>query len=413
MDAIVPFILSPFNTKVEWEAYTALPSDERTLHVAIMSDRLGVPVTKASFRDQSKMGGMSGDIRYIDVVLSTGKTTAVVLKTAAGSPMRVAVGSAREAFFYNDLASKLVGANVPKCFWAHGDMASGETTLLLEVLEDAVPSGTFFGAAQPNNWAVKDKLETLCAGNPPPENIAMDAFKLYACMHACYWQDSTLLAKPWLRASAWYVGAEEAKWIAAQEQAKTPWGKIRKDITDGKSAINWNEHLIACLDASFAKLDWPTYQAAQKAHPFTLVHGDAHAHNFMWAQQRTAAAQQFLIDFEMVGVGAGAQELGQYMISHVSPEMRRAKEHEWVQGYHIELLAQLRSRGLHEAADAYQYDMCFAEYIAGGAGRWIWFVPFLIAMGLPTPMNQFFHDQLAAFLQDHVEQPSASPLPRV
>ena len=69
---------------------------------------------------------------------------------------------------------------------------------------------------------------------------------------------------------------------------------------------------------------------ALTAHPFTLVHGDAHAHNFMWVRQRSAAARQFLIDFEMVGVGAGAQELGQYMISHVPPEMRRAKEHEWV-----------------------------------------------------------------------------------
>merc|ERR1719473_223836 len=103
-------------------------------------------------------------------------------------------------------------------------------------------------------------------------------------MHACYWQDSALLAKPWLRASAWYVGAEEAKWIAAQEQAKTAWGKIRNDIDAGKSTINWNEHLVACLDASFAKLDWRTYQVALTAHPFTLVHGDAHAHNFMWVQ---------------------------------------------------------------------------------------------------------------------------------
>ena len=111
-------------------------------------------------------------------------------------------------------------------------------------------------------------------------------------------------------------------------------------------------------------------------------------------------------------MGSGAQELGQYVISHVAPELRRAKAHEWVRGYHAELLEQLRSRGLNEAADSYPFDACFAEYVAGGAGRWAWFLPVLVALGLPARMNQFFHDQCAAFLHDHVE-PDASPMPRV
>ena len=84
-----------------------------------------------------------------------------------------------------------------------------------------------------------------------------------------------------------------------------------------------------------------------------------------------------------------------------------------MRGYHTELVAVLRGRGLQNEADAYTFDACFAEYVAGGVGRWVWFVPVLQAMGLPPPMNQFFHDQLAAFLHDHITDPSASPMPRV
>jgi len=409
-DAVVPFIASPFTTKVAWEAYAALPPEKRLLHPAIMSSRLGVPVAQASFRDASKMGGMSCDIKFIDVVLATGDTVAMVLKTAAGSPLRAAMGCAREALFYQEFAPQLM---VAKCFWAQGNMETGEAHLLLEALEDAVPSGVFFGAAQPNNWAIKDKLETLCAGNPPPEVITVDAFKLYACMHATFWEDGTLLSKPWLRGAGWAAGEGEARWMGAQAQAKGAWAKIRSSISSGESPLVWDPHLVACLDASFAKVDWEAYQMERKAHPFTLVHGDAHAHNFLWIAQRTPEARQLLIDFEMIGVGPGAQELGQYVISHVSPQMRRARARAWVDGYHAELLAELRSRGHHDAADAYTADMCFGEYVAGGAGRWVWFVPVLIAMGLPAPMNQYFHDQLAAFLHDHIEDPAASPIPRV
>jgi len=274
-------------------------------------------------------------------------------------------------------------------------------------------SGVFFGEAQPNNWSVREKLPELCAGNPGPEQITVDAFTLYARMHAVYWRDTSLCTKHWLRGANWQAGAGEASWSAAQAQAQGAWSSIRPSIESGDSAIRWDKHLVACLDASFSKADWKRYQAELPTRPFALVHGDAHAHNFMWVGQRTAAARQCLIDFEMVGVGSNAQELGQYVISHVPPEMRRARAKEWVATYHTALLTALRERGLESEAVTYTFEACFAEYVMGGAGRWAWFVPVLIAMGLPAPMNQYFHDQLAAFLHDHLSDPADMPMPRV
>ena len=420
---LVAFIHSPFKTKVEWEVYAALPAEERLTHVAILSDYIGLDIAKATLRNQSKMGGMSGDIKFIDVVLTTGKPLALVLKTASGSERRAHLGNAREAFFYNEFAAELSAANVPKCFYAHGDLATGEVVMLLEALEDAVPSGVFFGAAQPNNWSVRDRLPQLCAGNPGPEQITIDAFALYARMHAIYWRDASLCSRHWLRGSSWQAGTGQVSWEAAQAQARGAWAHIRPSITSGgepggasggeSAALEWDSHLVACLDASFAKADWAAYHAELAARPFTLVHGDAHAHNFMWTRQRSPDARQVLIDFEMVGVGSNAQELGQYIISHVPAAMRRAHTHEWVAAYHKELVAALRARGLESEAAAYTPEACFAEHVAGGVGRWVWFVPILISMGLPSSMNQYFHDQLATFLHDHIPDPADTPMPRV
>ena len=54
------------------------------------------------------------------------------------------------------------------------------------------------------------------------------------------------------------------------------------------------------------------------------------------------------------------------------------------------------------------------ELSLGGIGRWAWFLPlFVAAWGTPKPVCQFFHDQLAAFLKDHVPDPSAAHMTRV
>ena len=183
------------------------------------------------------------------------------------------------------------------------------------------------------------------------------------------------------------------------------------------------------------------------------MHGDAHPHNALWVDQRTAGARLCLIDFEMVGVGSNAQDLGQYVISHPTPALRRAHERQWVEGYHAELLATLRARGLEAEAAGYSLDSCFAEYVAGGFGRWAWFLP--LFMGMPpmaqvratrgmlsymqhergmqhthaltavftaghgtwyyymAPLAQFFHDQIAAFAHDHIPDAADAPMPRV
>lgn len=283
--------------------------------------------------------------------------------------------------------------------------------LLLECARNAVPAGTFFGPGNPNNWGVADKLTALCEGNPAPEVVTRDAFSLYAQLHTAYWNDTSLLRHQWLRATNWYRGEGEDAFLRSMEYSRMSWVGCKKAIADGTSAIKFDEHLVACIDASFAKTTWAAYKQALKTRPFALVHGDAHAHNTLWCEQRTARASLRLIDFEMVGVGSPAQELGQWTISHMTPALRRSNERQLVASYHRRVVELLRARGKGSEAESFTLDKCWGEYVHGGAGRWIWFVP--IFRGRPPKIGQFFQDQLSAFLHDHVKDAAQAPMPRV
>ena len=193
---------------------------------------------------QEKMGGMSaGEFRFLDVVLESEsgdgeeETVALVLKQSAPSAKGAMLGLAREAFFYKELAPSLSRAGVPRCYHAEGDMATGEVQMLIECLIDAVPAGVFFGAANPNNLAVKDRIEELCAGNPSAVETTRLPFKLYAQLHSAHWQSTALFEKSWLRGANWYRGEGEATWASAQKMARAGWDAATAQRLAGEAKI--------------------------------------------------------------------------------------------------------------------------------------------------------------------------------
>ena len=155
------------------------------------------------------------------------------------------------------------------------------------------------------------------------------------------------------------------------------------------------------------KTSWDAFQLDCKSRSkrWTLVQGDCHPGNVLINKHGDSR----LIDFEMVGLGSGAQDLGQFMISHTTPKERRDIEKKVIKDYHNELSERLQKRGVNDAGD---FDACWREYIDGGAGRWLWFVPYLADICPPEVAN-FFIAQTDAFLRDHIPDPSKSPAMRV
>eukprot|EP00808_Paulinella_micropora_P004938 g19010.t1 len=405
---------------------TQLPvSGAGELDAQWLSRRLGRPVQHAQLRSlDNKQGGLSGAIQEVQVTLAgeQGGLSLVVKQTAGTEQsMQTArhLGTPREALFYRDLARKLGKDVVPVCFYAAANMQTGHKTLLLENLADWVSAGLFFGKGNPNNWGLDLPALTRPHGKPRPEQVAAAAFSLHAQLHASFWQDRRLLALPWLRAVDWLNGEGREKWEAAQQMAKAAWDSVGPHSADGRR-FGWegHAHLVSCVEASLAKVSWTAFQREFGQRPWTLVQGDCHAGNVLYSGRSAAAgaagprAQPSrpllrLIDFEMVGVGSGPQELGQFCISHMTPELRRSCERQLVKDYHTELAALLRT-----SQTAMSFEACFQEYAVGGAARWLWFVPYLCQV-CPLDMARFFIEQTESFLLDFFPDPQQVPQPRV
>jgi len=131
---------------------------------------------------------------------------------------------------------------------------------------------------------------------------------------------------------------------------KADYDKMLKKIEDGESPVEYSEHFLACMKHSFDSVSWKDFQEQIHSRPWTVVQGDCHAGNALWPSKPGMERGVTLIDFEVVGLGSGAQELGQFVISHMTPEVRRANEKRLVEEYHTELIANLQARGLDEEA---------------------------------------------------------------
>ena len=101
-----------------------------------------------------------------------------------------------------------------------------------------------------------------------------------------------------------------------------------------------------------------------------------------------------LLDWEMVGLGSGPQDLGQYVLSNMDPTERRECEEDLIKAYFEEL----KKCGVTNV----DWDYCWSEYKLGGLERWLWFLIYFAGQQGPIfSWTQFFHDQVSEFMKDH------------
>lgn len=221
-----------------------------------------------------------------------------------------------------------------------------------------------------------------------------------AKFHALHWMDRSLLQHPWLRATDWHAQEGESTFHAAQKQAAQAWATNKTKIHAGESKVQWDPRLLKCMDSSLYKVSWGEFQKRLQRQQWTLVHSDFHPANMMWIRDHIV-----LLDYEVVGLGSGPQDLSQFLISHMTPEARRQCEERLLRKYYSVL---------SETVDgsAYTWEQCWADYVLGGVERWVWLLCILTAM-CPDKMVQYWHDQLLAFILDHGITPANIGMPRV
>lgn len=192
------------------------------------------------------------------------------------------------------------------------------------------------------------------------------------------------------------------------------------------------EKLCALVDASWEKVSWERFLEengiivssdsnagnAKMATAWTLQHGDFHPMNCTvrrWPQTDSsvgasnadAAFESVLFDWDMVGLGNGAQEIGQFLISHMEPGLRKECWEEVLRKYYDRVVKVMQQRGEEkgdtEAAaqkSSYSWETCREHYVKGSMARWI----FLLAnvfVDCPAGWGPIFVKSVLAFAEDH------------
>jgi hypothetical protein len=377
-------------------------------------------------------------------------------------------GLAREGCFLGGALLRgcaTLQALCPRVDYARGDLATGDKAVLMEDLEarGAIEAGALFGCVPLQNWtrsaAELERAQARAAawwrelgstGSAPEDREDHDAFcagpdhargqlgperdqrvarwqaSLLAAHAAARLHASFSLAAPaneqlllrgeartYLRGATWACAAEpHPEWQDAQARCRSNWdAALRRDDL----ASMWDARLVRVVRAA---LDAASPAAAahqprdERTQLLTLVHGDLHASNVLLLPPNREGQRPSckFLDWEMVGVGSGAAELAHWTLSHLAPAERRAIEEPLLREYHrVFALALQAAHGLPALA----WSECWREYRVGGAARWIYLLSTMLP-SLPRPLADFFHGQLAAFLEDHadvIESEARAPAP--
>jgi aminoglycoside phosphotransferase (APT) family kinase protein len=271
-------------------------------------------------------------------------------------------------------------------YYAYGDFTTGDKVVIMEHLGDAVDSAAFFGPGSPHNWGKDLAALTSRAPGVTDAQVARMTFAAIARIHARHWNDPALLGEgnEWLRGQEWLQGRNHESWEAAQGLARSAWA----GSDPGK--IRWDAKLRACLQRAVDGISWEAQRRRLRPDgPWTLVHGDFWPANVMYLFKERSIR---LLDWEMCGLGSGPQDLGQYIISNMEPEARREHDRSLVEAYHRELLG---------CGVDVSWEYVWKEYRVGGMERWMWFLAYFLGQAGFEKWAQFFHDQMASFLEDH------------
>ena len=244
-------------------------------------------------------------------------STVARLVRADGSTCIAKLGSAqdgrRELFFYRELAPS-TPIRVPGFV---GGAVEGERSLVL--LEEVT------GARQGD-------AEDRRVGDALPVLLEM------ARLHRTWWERAPA-ELPW-----WGRSCEA---MAARVRERRP-----------AFVERWGEHLEdhGVLDGLEERLDAARWQA-----PTTVVHGDLHRDNVLFA-----AEGPVVMDWQTVGRGPGAVDVCRWLLEALTVEDRKAREDELLAGY-VDELGHGTVDALREAVRALTWRM-FAGMVGGFAG---------------------------------------------
>ncbi|WP_309742744.1 phosphotransferase [Roseobacter sp. N2S] len=310
-----------------------------------------------------------GSLLRLSVAYETGAGPAsYVVKLSPKRPaLRASLARAnqREVGFYKSLPARN-SLPVPRCYYADFDANSGTS---VTVVED-------FPAARSVSFTKG------CSASD-----AGTVVRAMAEIHGTYWQASDLdhLEGPSLFAefdfpSAWAVYAESL----AQIQPDTPLPDRFRAVGDflAQNGAEVFEHLL-------------------NNGPRTCLHRDLQVDNVLFAEQGP-----ILLDWQFMGQGKGAFDLGYFLISSLDPDVRRGAQDRLIAEY----CAALRAQGVTD----YPLAECRRDYVMSVAGKFLLSVIATVRFDNSTPHKRAWRQvdlqRLVAFCGDYNITPDSFSL---
>lgn len=323
------------------------PSEVEELTPAVLGAALaerqpGVVVDHVEVVAAKRCGdGVASTADRLVLDLSYGPGTAgrvprrLVLKTMLASPHAPAAMYENEVRFYRELRDDL-DIETPAVYASSFDPASGRFGLLLEDLTER-------GARFPS------------ALDPISVDEVRSILGHLATLHARFW------ASPGFE--------DELAWLG------TPLTGGMSDvfqmiglelIEDQVERHPFKRDLIAPLGRSLAEM-WELLWRVQRRHcaaPSTLLHGDPHLGN----TYVLPGGRGGLLDWQLMMRGSWAHDVVYLLVTALTPELRRAHQHDLLGEY----LDRLRAAGVRDApAPAAAFDQCRAAALWGLVIGWL------------------------------------------
>lgn len=344
-------------------ALLAIPSGAGAISPAWLTARLGEPgrVTAAVAARIGVEQGFTGGRLYRLALTwdpaGAGPPSVVVKLSPAGAAMRRLMrhANAAEVRFYRDIAPR-AALPVPRC--PHAAEVGGRSVVVMEDL------------------AAHRRLD-LRAGCGPRDAEAVVA--ALARVHAAWWNRPEL------------ADAGGADLLHAIDFAGC-WPRYPARLAQLLPDVALPGWFVALAERMARQ------RGAMAAHlldsgPMTLLHRDCHVENVLFA----LGGQAVLLDWQFMGRGRGAFDLGYFLISSLPPDQRQATERDLVARYHAGLV-----RG---GVTGYSLGACWQDYLWSAAGKfWLTVVATVAYDNAGTWKAEYRRQDLArliAFCADH------------
>lgn len=341
--------------------------------------------------------------------------------TVAFRSVSLLQGQNRESKFYGWTGkSPLLQRLCPRVYHTEHSDVSGDFVIVMEDLSERSISVSKLLGNQ--CWGPCTDIPAKYTQEDQQLLVLETIMRSAADIHASHWRDRSLLSEPWLKYSDHLVGRGRARYEYGLIAIRASWEKIKllsttasNGASSGDGAALFSPLMAQTMETALKNSSWHEFRQSfdidREDVPFTLSHGDFHGANMLWRTDASDSDSSLvLLDWSEVGISCPFTEISQLMISNARIDFRRKYERRLFDLYYDCLISQ----GVD--ATVFTRDMCWEKYVLGGIEKWLQFVVILATISLSNPSHLpwsaicWFHDQVEAFVKDHLDGVKGQPL---